>query len=214
MRVVMKIDKLNKTEEMASSRNTSTEMRDNDQNDFQALLNENAMNNFALASQGLDLISTDLMMELESLNISDEDALFFNELVKNPQFALSSNHGQLINLGELTSNSDIQAYKSMNVSKSLFNLISKAQETQKSIRLDFDNNVTVIMKVDKEGKISAEFIPGDKAVEAYLRNNIPYLKQRFEEQNLVYNDLYYRQNSRQQQEQQQQRNYKGEPEDE
>ena len=69
------------------------------------------------------------------------------------------------------------------------------------------------MKVDKEGKINAEFIPGDKAVEAYLRNNIPFLKQRFEEQNIAYNDLYYRQDNRQQQ-QRQQRNYKGESEDE
>lgn len=195
----MKIDKVNQTEEMASSRNTSTELRENEQNEFQALLNENAMNNFALSSQGLNLISTDLLIEYDSLNISNEDALFFNELVKNPQFSLSATQGELINLGELTSNNEIQAYKSMSVSRSLFNLISKAHETQKPVRLDFDNNVTVIMKVDKEGKLTAEFIPGDKAVEAYLRNNIPYLKQRFEEQNIVYNDLYYRQNNRQQQ---------------
>lgn len=207
----MKIDKLNNTEEMTASKNTSTQMQDGEQNDFQTLLNDNAMNNFVLAASGMNFISTDLTMEFDSLNISQDDALFFSELVKNPQFSLSATQGELINLGELTSSSDIQAYKSMSVSRSLFNLISKAHETQKPVRLDFDNNVTVIMKVDKEGKISAEFIPGDKAVEAYLRNNIPYLKQRFEEQNLVYNDLYYRQNSRQQQ---QQRNNKGESENE
>ena len=207
----MKIDKLNNTEEMTQTKSTSAQMQDGEQNDFQALLNDNAMNNFALAANGMNFISTDLMMELDSLNISQDDALFFNELVKNPQFSLSATQGELINLGELTSSNDIQAYKSMSVSRSLFNLISKAQEIQKPVRLDFDNNVTVIMKVDKEGKITAEFIPGDKAVEAYLRNNIPYLKQRFEEQNLVYNDLYYRQNSRQQQ---QQRNNKGESENE
>ena len=94
----------------------------------------------------------------------------------------------------------------------MFNLISKAHDTQKPVRLDFDNNVTVIMRVDKEGKLTAEFIPGDKAVEAYLRNNIPYLKQRFEEQNISYNDLYYRQENRQQRNNQ--HNYKGESEDE
>ncbi len=205
----MKIDKLN-TQEANSTQNTSTQMRNEEQSDFQALLDENAMNNMALSSQGLNLISTDLTLDLDCLNISEEDALFFNELTKNPQFSLSAVQNQLINLGELTSTSDIQAYKSMNVSKSLFNLISKAQETQKSIRLDFDNNVTIIMKVDKEGKLTAEFIPGDKAVEAYLRNNIPYLKQRFEEQNIAYNDLFYRQDNRQRQ----QRNYKGESENE
>ena len=170
---MMKIDKLNKTEEMTTSKNTMLENRDNEQGDFKSLLNENSMNNFSLTSQGLNLISTDLTMDLDCLNISQDDALFFSELVKNPQFSLNSNQNQLINLGELTSTSDVQAYKTMNVSKSLFDLISKAKETQKSVRLDFDNNVTVIMKVDKEGKLTAEFIPGDKAVEAYLRNNIP-----------------------------------------
>ena len=208
----MKIEKLNKTEELSTSKNSMMETREGEQSDFKTLLNDNAMNNFALASQGLNLVSTDLMMELDSLNISNEDALFFSELVKNPQFSLDTAQNRLINLGELTSTNEIQAYKSMSVSKGLFNLIIKAQETQKPVRLDFDNNVTVIMKVDKEGKIMAEFIPGDKAVEAYLRNNIPYLKQRFEEQNLAYNDLYYRQENRQQRNQQQ--NYKGESEDE
>ena len=208
----MKIEKLNNAEEMQSTRGVTTEFKDGEQSDFQALLNDNAMNNLALASQGLNLISTDLTMALDSLNISQEDALFFAELTKNPQFSLSSAQNQLINLGELTSTNDIQGYKSMEVSKGLFNLITKAQETQKPVRLDFDNNVTVIMKVDKDGKIMAEFIPGDKAVEAYLRSNIPFLKQRFEEQNIAYNDLYYRQDNRQQQNQR--RNYKGESENE
>ena len=208
----MKIDKLNKTEEMITSGQTRTEVKDNEQSDFKALLNENAMNNFALSTESLNLVSTDLTLDLDCLNISQEDAIFFNELVKSPQFSLNGVQNQLINLGELTSTNEVQAYKTMNVSKSLFSLISKAQETQKAVRLDFDNNVTVIMKVDKEGKLTAEFIPGDKAVEAYLRNNIPYLKQRFEEQNLAYNDLFYRQENRQQRNNQ--RNYKGESEDE
>ena len=47
--------------------------------------------------------------------------------------------------------------------------------------------------MDTKGKVSAEFIPGDKAVEMYLRNNISSLKQRFDDQNLPYNDIMYRQ---------------------
>ena len=170
------------------------------------------LNNFVVVSKGLNLVSTDLTMEMDSLSISNSDALFFIDLVKNPQFSMTSTSNQLINLGELTSAKDIQSYKSMEVSKGLFNLIVKAQETQKPVRLDFDNNVTIIMKVDKEGKLTAEFIPGDKAVEAYLRSNIPFLKQKFEEQNIAYNDLYYRQDGKHQQNQR--RNYKGESENE
>lgn len=206
----MKIEKLNNQEEIKQERGITTEVKAGEQSDFQALLNENAMNNFVLATQGLNLVQTDLAMTFDSLNVSEEDAKFFYELTKNPQFAINGNQNQLLNLGELTSTTDLQVYKPMEVSKGLFNLISKAQETQKPVRLDFDNNVTVIMKVDKEGKLTAEFIPGDKAVEEYLRNNIPYLKQKFETQNIAYNDLYYRQNNKGQQ----QRNYKGESEDE
>ena len=195
----MKIEKLNNQEEIKQEYTAATEIKDGEQSDFQALLNENAMNNFILSSQGLNLVQTDLMLEFDSINISENDAKFFYELTKNPQFALNGSENQLINLGELTSTSETQIYKPMEVSKGLFNLITKAQETQKPVRLDFDNNVTVIMKVDKEGKLTAQFIPGDKAVEEYLRNNIPYLKQRFESQNIAYNDLYYRQNRNQQQ---------------
>ena len=206
----MKIEKLNKQDEISTERNSMVEIKDSEQSDFQALLNENPMNNYMLSAHGLNFVQTDLTMDYDSLNISKEDALFFNEIVKNPQFSIGIEQNQLINLGELTSTTDIQAYKSMEVSKTLFDLIEKARDTQKPVRLDFDNNVTIIMKIDKEGKITAEFIPGDKAVEAYLRNNIPFLKQRFDEQNIVYNDLYYRQNNKNQR----QRNYEGESENE
>ena len=67
----------------------------------------------------LEELDPDLMMELDSLNISNEDALFFSELVKNPQFSLDTAQNRLINLGELTSTNEIQAYKSMSVSKGL-----------------------------------------------------------------------------------------------
>lgn len=73
-------------------------------------------------------------------------------------------------------------------------LIANLQESAKNnqpFRIDFDKDISVILKVDKEGKINANFIPGDKAVEAYLRNNIEFLKQRFNEENIAYGDLNY-----------------------
>ena len=69
------------------------------------------------------------------------------------------------------------------------------------------------MKVDKEGKINANFIPGDKAVEAYLRNNIDFLRQRFNEENIAYGDLNYSK-SRQEKQEQEQRNKKRSDSDE
>ena len=75
-------------------------------------------------------------------------------------------------------------------------------KTNQPFRIDFDKDVSVIIKVNKDGSIAANFIPGDKAVEQYLRNNISFLRQRFDEQNLSYSQLSYS-NSRQQQQRRQ-----------
>ena len=50
---------------------------------------------------------------------------------------------------------------------------------------------SVILRVGKDGAIAANFIPGDKAVEQYLRNNIETLKNTFKENELPYSDLSY-----------------------
>ena len=81
--------------------------------------------------------------------------------------------------------------------------LSESMKTNQPFRIDFDKDVSVIIKVNKDGSIAANFIPGDKAVEQYLRNNISFLRQRFDEQNLSYSQLSYS-NSRQQQQQRRQ----------
>ncbi len=93
---------------------------------------------------------------------------------------------------KVTNESDTQNVKSAGVSKVLMNLIEEAYKTQKPVRIDFDNNVSVILRIGRDGKVNAEFIPGDKAVEEYLRNNIGYLKDRLENQNLDYGDIMYK----------------------
>ena len=79
------------------------------------------------------------------------------------------------------------------VSKTLMTMLKSSVDSKKPIRMDFDNNVTVILKLDDKGKVNAHFIPGDKAVEEYLKNNIPYLRQRFDEQNISYSNISYKQ---------------------
>ena len=59
--------------------------------------------------------------------------------------------------------------------------------------------------MNKDGSLAANFIPGDKAVEQYLKNNISFLKQRFDDQNLPYSELSYS-NSRQQQQERRKNN--------
>lgn len=133
----------------------------------------------------------------DSLNMDLDDALFFINLTHEGQFSVDFQpNGGFSNIiqTEVAQTEVIQ--KTISVTNQLTELIEKAQHTQKPVRITFDNDVSVILKIDKHGKITAEFIPGNIEAENYLKNNIASLKQRFDEQNLPYNDLLYRQNNK------------------
>ncbi|MCD8377181.1 MAG: hypothetical protein LUB59_00150 [Candidatus Gastranaerophilales bacterium] len=63
---------------------------------------------------------------------------------------------------------------------------------KKVFRIDFDNDISVIIKIDVDGKVNAEFLTGDEAVETYLKNHLHILKEKFEELNVNYGDITYR----------------------
>lgn len=160
---------------------------------------ENFANKFSFETGGLNTKNFDLTMNYSTLSISKDDAKFFADMVDNKQFAVQESGGKtsLIKFADEIG----PTYKTQQTSKTLTSLIEKAYNEQKPVRIDFDNNVSVIMKIDKNGKVSAEFIPGDKAVEEYLRNNIRSLKQRFDDESIAYNDIFYRQSRKQNQHQ-------------
>ena len=81
------------------------------------------------------------------------------------------------------------AQKSVQVSKTLADMLAKAKETQQPLRIDFDNGISVIIKISRDGKVSADFLPSTQIAEAYLKENLPLLKQRFDEKNLEYEEL-------------------------
>ena len=81
----------------------------------------------------------------------------------------------------------------------MMNLLSESIKTNQPFRIDFDKDISVIIKVNRDGSIMANFIPGDKAVEEYLKNNIGFLKQRFDEENLSYSQLSYSKHKQQEQ---------------
>ena len=100
---------------------------------------------------------------------------------------------QLVEKGFLDMNEIKNAQKSAQVSKTLADLLAKAMNDNKPIRIDFDNNISVIIKIDRAGKISADFLPSSQVAEAYLKENLPLLRQRFDENNIDYNELNQRQ---------------------
>lgn len=168
----------------------------------QAVLSDDASNSYLPQNAGgasfKDILNSEMLsfaedeiediiqsINLDTVNIDKADAMFFiNTLNANGYTNYTvQDDGSII---------DASNYKGIEVSKTLSDVLTKIQNTKQAVRLDFDNNVTVVLKLSDDGKINAHFIPGDKAVEEYLKNNIPYLKQRFDEQNIPYANLSYR----------------------
>lgn len=145
-----------------------------------------------------ELASLPIDFNFESMSMDIEDGLFFISLAEQIPYSVQTmNTGEFQNLVKVEVSQNTVSTKSIEVSNQIVALIEKAKDTQKPVRITFDNDVSVILKIDKQGKVTAEFIPGSLEVENYLKNNIASLKQKFDEQNLPYNELFYRQNNKQ-----------------
>ncbi len=143
-------------------------------------------------------------LDYSKISMSSDDAVFFANLVTKTDMSMQSIAGEFQK--SLNSGNVQNVQKTAKVSSALLEALSDSMKTNKSFRIDFDKDVSVVMRVDRDGNINANFIPGDKAVEAYLRNNISYLRQRFDEQNLPYNELSYSKHRRQDQEEEKRNN--------
>lgn len=128
-------------------------------------------------------------VDYTSIQMSDTDALFFSNLVKNTDMSMQSIASEFQKT--LSNGTVLQAQSSAKATAALITALQESAKTNQPFRIDFDKDVSVILQVGKDGNINANFIPGDKAVEAYLRNNIDFLKQRFNEENIAYGDLNY-----------------------
>ncbi len=162
--------------------------------EFDKLLNSNFAFDPSAVISGLMPVDylqpTDIMEEFETISINTKEV----ENVDAMFFLNAANQGENLNFTLKDSINVIDAtnYKTMEVSKTLGNLLMQSAQNNKALRLDFDNNVTVILKVAADGKIDASFIPQNREVENYLKNNIDYLKQRFDEQTIAYSNISYK----------------------
>ena len=122
--------------------------------------------------------------DIDASKIGVNDAIFFVNLLNQNNiinYTVENNNIELLD----SSNNKIQA------TNSLIEMLKTSIDTKKPIRLDFDKDVTVILKLDKEGKIQAHFIPGTSEAESYLKQNLVCLKQRFDEEEINYSHLGY-----------------------
>jgi hypothetical protein len=84
-------------------------------------------------------------------------------------------------------------YKSMNVSQGLQDMLDNAYKTQKPIRIDLSDDASIILRMGRDGRVSAEFLPNSQATEMYFRQNMLELKNRLESKQLPYGELTVRQ---------------------
>ena len=130
------------------------------------------------------------------IKMDHNDALFFAQLVNGDKLTAQ---GSGLDSNQFTEIKSEATQSSSKVSATLMDSLNESMKTNKPFRIDFDKDIAVIMRVDRDGKLSAEFIPGDKAVEQYLKNNIPLLKESFDKQNLPYSELSYQKQKQQHQ---------------
>lgn len=156
-------------------------------------LKDNLLWNDFISNTEEDIKSLKSSFKYDCLTMDRHDAMFFAKSIKGENYSFSVN-GEVLMQNMATDVQSIEkTYKSAEVSKTLIDMLSNSQSTQKPVRIDFGNDISAILRVSQDGKISAEFIPSDKVAEEYLKNNISYLQQTFKEQDIPYNDLSYRQ---------------------
>lgn len=211
IKVQLKDEEKNKAEAEENPENKKIQNPLNELNSKIAALNE-IRNNCHLKTQGVDSKTDDKHNYCQTIKMDTNDLTFFVNLVGNQQMTAQNsqaNNSNILNNGFTDIKSEA-TQETVKVSATLLNAINDSLKTNKPFRIDFGNDVAVIMRVDKDGVLSANFIPGSTAVENYLKNNIESLKQNFDNQNLPYNELSYRQE--QKQEQQQNKNKENEDE--
>lgn len=132
-----------------------------------------------------------------NIKMNESDAQFFLNLTQDGDVSMQNIAAQGQNM--LNSGADAAEVKqNVQVSQTLLNALNEARQNNQPIRIDFDQNIAVILRVGRDGAISAQFIPSDKVAEQYLKSNIDQLRASFDEQDLPYSDLSYSHSSKEQ----------------
>lgn len=213
-----KDEKLTSTEKSSSKEKVSTNSLNQDNNNENALLNGNISINGSIQnlSEANNLLSNDILQMINNttavnsknwsfgfessskqnnLSMNESDAQFFLNLTQTNDVSMNNVVAQAQNL--LNSGVDsAEVRQNFQVSQTLLNALSEARQNNQPLRIDFDQNISVILRVGKDGSIAANFIPGDKVVEQYLKSNIESLKNIFEENDLPYTELSYSNSSK------------------
>ena len=133
-------------------------------------------------------IVQETIVKYDAVIVNEADAEVFANLVE---------HGE-VNMNNLAPQA---AERAVHVSKTLADMLAKAMQDNKPVRIEFDNDISVIIRISRDGKLSADFLPSSQVAEAYLRENLPILRQKLNDQNIEYDELNQRERREQDREQ-------------
>ena len=194
MKGELEYNEFNQFNELNEFNNANLDNTDLLNKNIQSLMNTGDMISF----KNSDFSQLSASIDYQSVSMDMNDAMFFTDLVQNTDMSMQSIASNIQNMAK----ADAQAaVKAANVSETMMNLLSESMKNNQAFRIDFDKDISVIIKVNKDGSIMANFIPGDRAVEEYLKNNIGFLRQRFDDEKLSYSQLSYSQHKEDQERQ-------------
>ena len=135
----------------------------------------------------MSVLSQDTYGNVKQINMTKDDVEFFANVVD-------------VNLKNQNNNFEINEsnLKSAKISNALIEMLNDSRNNGRPVRVDFDNNISVILQVTKDGKLNARFYPGDKAAEEYLRQNIQILKNQLDSNDVEYENISYKERNNQQ----------------
>jgi hypothetical protein len=144
------------------------------------------------------LHKSDDIYSMDISSLAKEDIEFFKICAEKGGISLNDINLQAAQIKvALTSAANEISYKSVDISKGLASLIEHAYNTNKPVRLDFQGDSSVILRIDNKGLLSAHFISGNPATEYALKTALPELRHKFETEGIPYKELSYRDNPQQ-----------------
>lgn len=119
--------------------------------------------------------------------MTEDDISFFKLLADKQSIAINNQNSIVVE----NSDGELKT-ENMKFSRSFLNLIQYTFKSQRPIRIDFDKNASVIIRINPQGRVSAEFIASDAVMEHLLKTNIPQLKKKLDSSGIKYKKIYYR----------------------
>ena len=152
-----------------------------------ATVRENKTNAFVdlLVKKDKDIFTQDFAGHLGDM--TEDDVKFFQLIVNNQKVTINNNSSLIVE-----NENGEKILENLKFSKSVMNMIEYSYSSNRPIRIDFAKDLSVILKIDRQGQITAEFISSDKAMEYLLKTNIPQLREKLDSAGIKYKKIYYK----------------------